>query len=126
MSSKKLLSAIVILVTLIAGLNSLHSGNDKPVCSREMFQNDSNALWACATLDALQHIWFSSPIAGLYDYLEWNGFDGFWQNGAVLLPMVDYMRYTNSSRYHAIIASTLRPITDLLNAYYGPSCDDEM
>ena len=126
MCSKELLSAIFIHVTLIAGLNSLHSGNDKPVCSREMFQNDSNALWACATLDALQHNWFPSPIAGLYDYLEWNGFDGFWQNGAVLLPMVDYMRYTNSSRYHAIVISTLRSITDLLNAYYGPSCDDEM
>ena len=109
MCFKDLLSTIVVIfaifVSLTIGLKTLHHANDKPVCSKEMFENDTNALLACSTLDALQHNWFPSPIAGLYDYLEWNGFDGFWQNGAVLLPMVDYMRYTNSTRYYTFSCS---------------------
>ena len=59
-------------------------------------------------------------------YLDWNGFDGFWQNGAVLETLVNYMHYTGSTRYKSIFKIAGHPLEGLLHAYYPlPSFDDE-
>ena len=89
--------------------------------------NDTNAVWACRAVDALQNNWFPSPIAGLYSYLDWNGFDGFWQNGVVLETLANFVAYTRSRRYESVLLAAWRSIDDLLHAYFPlPSCDDEL
>lgn len=62
-----------------------------------MFNGDKNAFRACSTVYALQYNWFPSPIAGLFSYQAWNGFDGFWQNGAVLETLANWMEYGNNT-----------------------------
>ena len=54
---------------------------------------------ACETNVAQQRNWYPSPIAGLYSYQAWNGFVGFWQNGAVLETFANFMDYGNNTRY---------------------------
>lgn len=54
---------------------------------------------ACETNVALQRNWYPSPIAGLFSYQAWNGFVGFWQNGAVLETFANFMHYGNNTRY---------------------------
>lgn len=99
----------------------------KPTCTVEMYEGDLNAYWSCRTLDALQNNWFPSPIAGLFTYQAWNGFDGFWQNGIVLEALANFMEYTNSSRYSKTLVASFRSLTELTNAYAPvPSCDDEL
>jgi len=73
------------------------SENGNVVCNASMFDNNENAMRACQTLFALQHNWYPSPIAGLFSYQTWNGFDGFWQDGAVLETMANFMHYGNNS-----------------------------
>lgn len=98
-----------------------------PVCTPDMFSGDLNAYWACRALDALQNNWFPSPIAGLFTYEDWNGFDGFWQNGIVLETLANYNIYTNSSRYQTTVLKSIRSLVQLTNAYAPlPSCDDEL
>ena len=62
-------------------------------CNLDMFKGDLNAYLACLTEFALQSNWFPSPISGLYSYLDWNSFDGFWQNGAVLETLANFAHY---------------------------------
>ena len=62
-----------------------------------MFNDDVAAVRSCMAAFALQHNWYPSPIAGLFSYQTWNGFDGFWQNGAVLETMANFMFYGNNS-----------------------------
>ncbi|CAH1792785.1 unnamed protein product [Owenia fusiformis] len=96
-------------------------------CTMDMFKGDTNnnAYWACLTQLALQRNWFPDPINGLFSYQTWNGFDGFWQNGAVLEPMVNYMNYTNSTRYLSVIRNSWRGLESLLLGYAPyPSFDD--
>ena len=55
----------------------------------------------------------------------WNGFDGFWQNGAVLEPMVNFMVYANHTRYLSVVQNSYRELYSLLEAYGPyPSFDD--
>ena len=57
----------------------------------------------------------------------WNGYDGFWQNGAVLETMVNFLAYTGntSRRYNSVIQNGLRDLYSLLEAYGPyPSFDD--
>jgi mannan endo-1,6-alpha-mannosidase len=64
-------------------------------------------------------------LEGLCSYQTWNGFDGFWQNGAVLETISNYDHYTNSTRYSKTLFSSLREIDELLIAYGPqPSFDD--
>lgn len=118
----------IFLILCIKVRSANGRSNNTPICLPDMFKNDTNgnAFLACQTLDAFQNNWFPSPIAGLFTYLDWNGFTGFWQNGAVLQPLVDYIRYTNSTRYRKTLLSSWRPIIALKNAYATPSCDDEL
>ena len=69
------------------------------ICTLAMFNNDANAMRACMTAFALQHNWYPSPIAGLFSYQTWNGFDGFWQNGAVLETLANFMHYANNTMF---------------------------
>ena len=62
-----------------------------------MFDHDIAAVRACMTAFALQHNWYPSPIAGLFSYQTWNGFDGFWQDGTVLETLANFMYYGNNS-----------------------------
>ena len=62
-----------------------------------MFNNDVNAFRSCTSAYALQYNWYPSPIAGLFSYQTWNGFDGFWQNGAVLETLANWMKYGNNT-----------------------------
>ncbi|XP_078687147.1 uncharacterized protein LOC144919547 [Branchiostoma floridae x Branchiostoma belcheri] len=97
-------------------------------CVPGMFGNHGNgsaALWACRAQVALQRNWFPSPIAGLFSYQVWNGFDGFWQNGAVLETFANFMHYGNHTRYQTCLKSSLRQMYDLILAYApAPSYDD--
>lgn len=96
-------------------------------CNLEMYGNDSAAYWACAIQFALQANWFPSPIAGLFSYQVWNGYDGFWQNGAVLETMANIIAYTNKThmRYMNPIKASERPLYMLMEAYGPyPSYDD--
>ena len=103
-----------------------HADAPGPVCTLGMY-NDTNAVWACRAVDALQNNWFPSPIAGLYSYLDWNGFDGFWQNGVVLETLANFAAYTRSRRYESVLLASWRSLEDLLHAYFPlPSCDDEL
>ena len=99
---------------------------DDSSCNMAMFGGDTNAYWACLTESALQTNWFPSPISGLYSYQDWNSFDGFWQNGAVLETLANFAHYANHTRYRNAILSSYRNLTELLNAYQPqPSFDDE-
>ncbi|XP_069104510.1 uncharacterized protein [Argopecten irradians] len=100
-------------------------GNIKLPCTEDMFHSSTNAYWACASQFALQSNWFPSPIAGLFSYQIWNGFDGFWQNGAVLEPFVNFMAYANHTRYKSVVKNSQRSLYSLLEAYGPyPSFDD--
>ncbi|CAH1272629.1 Hypp4900 [Branchiostoma lanceolatum] len=113
-------------ICLALVLASLASSAPTPEdCTTEMFGNSSTALWACRTQLALQRNWFPSPIAGLFSYQVWNGFDGFWQNGAVLETFANFMYYGNHTRYQTCLKSSLRQMYDLELAYApAPSYDD--
>ena len=94
-------------------------------CTREMFGNDAAAYWSCLAQFAHQCNWYPSPIAGLFSYQSWNGYDGFWQNGVVLETMANFMHYGNNTRYKSVIDSSLRQVDQLILAYYPqPSYDD--
>ena len=117
-----LISALAVITSTQPSLQSPR----QPFCSVAMY-NDTRAYEACRTLDALQQNWFPSPIAGLFSFLDWNGFDGFWQNGVVLETIANFMHYTKSHRYKAVLKAAWRPLDDLVHAYFPcPSCDDEM
>ena len=108
-------------------INAVPPPLDTKYCMLRMFSNDTSALWACQALDSLQHDWFPSPVAGLYTWLDWNGLNGFWQNGVILQTILDYVTYTKSSRYEKVILGAWRTADDLTHAYYPtPSCDDEL
>ncbi|KAL3836995.1 hypothetical protein ACJMK2_022388 [Sinanodonta woodiana] len=112
-------------VTILIACFVLVQCNANDTCSLTMFGNDTGAYLACTAQVALQANWFPSPIAGLFSYLVWNGFDGFWQNGAVLEPMVSFMEYANHSRYVSVVRNSWRPLYSLLEAYGPyPSFDD--
>ncbi|XP_035685286.1 uncharacterized protein LOC118421888 [Branchiostoma floridae] len=114
-----------IFLALILVKLSSSSAPTPEDCTAEMFGNSSTALWACRTQLALQRNWFPSPIAGLFSYQVWNGFDGFWQNGAVLETFANFMHYGNHTRYKTCLKSSLRQLSDLLLAYApAPSYDD--
>ncbi|KAK3098040.1 hypothetical protein FSP39_015536 [Pinctada imbricata] len=90
-----------------------------------MFGGDLGAYMACKTEFAHQSNWFPSPIAGLFSYLIWNGYDGFWQNGAVLETITNFMYYANHTRYKNVISDSYRDLYSLLEAYGPyPSFDD--
>ncbi|WAQ97961.1 YHG7-like protein [Mya arenaria] len=100
---------------------------DTSVCSPEMYGNDTAAYWACRIQFAHQANWFPSPIAGLFSYEIWNGYDGFWQNGAVLETFVNFLANTNAThtRYTSVIKGGERNLYSLLEAYGPyPSFDD--
>ncbi|XP_071181867.1 uncharacterized protein [Mytilus edulis] len=100
-------------------------GNGNSTCNTEMFGGDFNAYMACKTQFALQSNWFPSPIAGLFSYLIWNGYDGFWENGCVLEPMVNFIEYANNTRYMNVVKASQRELYSLLEAYGPyPSFDD--
>ncbi|KAK3097357.1 hypothetical protein FSP39_008978 [Pinctada imbricata] len=91
----------------------------------EMFGGDLSAYMACKTEFAHQSNWFPSPIAGLFSYLIWNGYDGFWQNGAILETITNFMYYANHTRYMNVIQDSYRELYSLLEAYGPyPSFDD--
>ena len=129
-------SWIIVILLIILGFVFLYISakssytppkREKPICTLDMFGYDQNANHACRALDSLQNNWFPSPIAGLFSYQAWNGFDGFWQNGLAIGTLAEYMLYTNSSRYLNTLMGSLRSLNDLLNAYQPvPSCDDEL
>ena len=107
-----------------------HHGSPPPAvapanCTVGMFGGDVYAYRACAAQYALQRNWFPSPISGLFSYQVWNGFDGFWQNGAVLETVVNFMAYAGHERYVSVLTGSLRGLSALLLAYYPqPSYDD--
>ena len=95
-------------------------------CSLAMFGGNQNAYLACLTEFALQNNWYPSPIAGLVTYQDWNGFDGFWQDGSVLETLVNFIHYGNHTRYLSVVLSSWRSLDELLHAYHPqPSFDDE-
>ncbi|XP_076809360.1 uncharacterized protein LOC143452323 [Clavelina lepadiformis] len=105
--------------------NKHEENNISTVCTLSMFGGDENALRSCMTAYALQHNWFPSPISGLFSYQTWNGFDGFWQNGAVLETLANFMYYGNNTMYKSVITGSLRDVYSLLESYYPqPSFDD--
>ena len=107
--------------------NSSPPGVTRPVCTLGMFANDTHAFWACNGLDAMQNNWFPSPIAGLFTYQAWNGFDGFWQNGLMIETLSNYIIYTKSKRYSRTLRASMRSLQQLTSAYQPmPSCDDEL
>lgn len=94
-------------------------------CSYEMFGGDPVAFWACRAQFSMQRNWFPDPLQGLYSYETWNGFDGFWQNGAVLETLVNSAVYGNHTRYLSVIKDSYRELYDLKLAYGPlPSYDD--
>ncbi|XP_013384707.1 uncharacterized protein LOC106154774 [Lingula anatina] len=94
-------------------------------CTLAMFGGDEAAYWACRTEYAFQQNWWPSPIAGLFSYQTWNGFDGFWRNGAVLEVLTNFMAFANNSRYISVVHSSYRNLSQLLRAYGPqPSYDD--
>eukprot|EP00058_Branchiostoma_floridae_P014672 XP_002600160.1 hypothetical protein BRAFLDRAFT_66668 [Branchiostoma floridae] len=114
----------IFLALILAKLASSSAPTPED-CTAEMFGISSTALWACRTQLALQRNWFPSPIAGLFSYQVWNGFDGFWQNGAVLETFANFMHYGNHTRYKTCLKSSLRQMYDLELAYApAPSYDD--
>ncbi|XP_066303707.1 uncharacterized protein [Branchiostoma lanceolatum] len=123
MASVSTLPCVILLVCISS--TALGKPDNTSSCTMEMFGNSSNAFWACRTELALQMNWFPDPIAGLFSYQTWNGFDGFWQNGAVLEPVVNFMHYANNTRHLSIIKNSVRPLNSLLLAYGPePSYDD--
>ncbi|KAL4230492.1 hypothetical protein ACF0H5_010874 [Mactra antiquata] len=105
----------------------LHSVDVNEACTMEMYGNDSAAYWACKIQFAHQANFFPSPIAGLFSYEIWNGYDGFWQNGAVLETLANFVHYTNNThtRYMTPILGGDRELYSLLEAYGpSPSYDD--
>ena len=95
-------------------------------CTLAMFNGNKYAYWACITQYALQQNWFPSPLAGLVTYLNWNGMDGFWQDGSVLETMANFMYYGNHTRYKSVLKESLKKLGPLLHAYHPqPSFDDE-
>ncbi|KAI8521481.1 hypothetical protein Bbelb_012350 [Branchiostoma belcheri] len=114
-----------VIVLVFISSTALGKPENTSSCTLEMFGNSSNAFWACRTELALQRNWFPDPIAGLFSYQTWNGFDGFWQNGAVLESVVNFMHYANNTRHLSIIQNSFRYLDDLLLAYAPePSYDD--
>ncbi|CAH1800786.1 unnamed protein product [Owenia fusiformis] len=121
-----LLSVAFSSMNGLAQFMEVEQEQDVSNCTLTMFQNDTNAYYACLTQYALQQNWFPSPIAGLFTYLDWNGFDGFWQNGAVLETMANFCHYGNNTRYRNVLVSSWRTMEYLLKAYWPlPSYDDE-
>ncbi|XP_061171978.1 uncharacterized protein LOC133181504 [Saccostrea echinata] len=115
---------LVFGVTIGCSLSSVLS-NENGTCSMEMFGNDFSAYMACITEFAHQSNWFPSPIAGLFSYQIWNGYDGFWQNGAVLEPMANFMEYAQHKRYLTVVTGSQRDLYSLMEAYGPyPSFDD--
>lgn len=115
------------LILAIAKLDLVIGAGESATCSMEMYGNDSAAYWACATQFAHQSNWFPSPIAGLFSYQIWNGYDGFWQNGVILETMVNFVAFTDNTnfRYLSVIKGGERDLYSLLEAYGPyPSFDD--
>ncbi len=117
---------IYILLTVLCA-SQVWAGKEKNAsqCTKDMFGKDAYALYACHAQNALQRNWYPSPIAGLYSYQAWNGFDGFWQNGCVLETFANFMSYASHTRYKHVLLGSIRTLNDLLAAYYPqPSYDD--
>ncbi|KAL4230491.1 hypothetical protein ACF0H5_010873 [Mactra antiquata] len=105
----------------------LHSVDVNEACTMDMYGNDSAAYWACKIQFAHQANFFPSPIAGLFSYQVWNGYDGFWQNGIVIETLTNFIHYTNNThtRYMTPIRNSDRDLYSLLEAYGPqPSFDD--
>ncbi|VDI70110.1 Hypothetical predicted protein [Mytilus galloprovincialis] len=92
----------------------------------EMFGGDFNAYMACKAQFALQSNWWPSPIAGLFSYQVWNGYDGFWEDGIALETFTNFIAFVgNNTRYQEVIKSSVRELYSLLEAYGPyPSFDD--
>ncbi|KAH3833393.1 uncharacterized protein LOC127878953 [Dreissena polymorpha] len=121
--------SLLVPCIALACTTALHAfgDTDTSTCSMEMYGNDTAAFWACRTQFAHQSNWFPSPIAGLFSYQVWNGYDGFWQNGAVLETMTNFVANTNGTnrRYLSVINGGERDLYSLLEAYGPyPSFDD--
>ncbi|XP_065175563.1 uncharacterized protein LOC135805457 [Sycon ciliatum] len=94
-------------------------------CSHDMFPNDTAAYWSCKAQFSMQQNWFPDPLNGFYSYETWNGFDGFWQNGAVLEAFANFAYYANHTRYLSVVKNSYRELWDLKLAYGPiPSYDD--
>ncbi|XP_078482521.1 uncharacterized protein LOC100180091 [Ciona intestinalis] len=127
------MKALVALFYIVAALcvNTFgntyidNNANVTTVCGTKMFGRDVNAVRSCMTAYALQHNWYPSPIAGLFSYQTWNGFDGFWQDGAVLETLANFMHYANHSMFKTVVTGSNRDVYSLIEAYYPqPSFDD--
>lgn len=108
-------------------LFGVHGDDVSKVCTLDMYGNDTAAFWACKIQFAHQANWFPSPIAGLFSYQIWNGYDGFWQNGVVLETFTNFVANTNKThtRYVSVIKSSERDLYSLMEAYGPyPSFDD--
>nr|XP_039249574.1 uncharacterized protein LOC120327196 isoform X1 [Styela clava] len=104
--------------------NDVINAVTQPNCS-EAYPSDIHAYRACMSAFALQHNWYPSPIAGLFSYPVWNGFDGFWQDGAALETLANFMWYGNNTMYKSVITASIRDLWSLLVAYGPqPSYDD--
>ena len=82
-------------------------------------------------IDSINVLWIAIILKSYFLKLLvlqiWNGYDGFWQNGAVLEPMVNFIAYTNHThtRYKQMILGSERGLYSLLEAYGPyPSFDD--
>ncbi|XP_041357624.1 uncharacterized protein LOC121374585 [Gigantopelta aegis] len=115
---------VSLFLTPSAVIRVLNASNGSE-CTVTMFGGDVNAFWACTTERALQSNWWPSPIAGLFSYQEWNGYDGFWQDGALLEALANFKSYANNTRYMSVLKSSYREIYELKLAYAPyPSFDD--
>ncbi|XP_045205151.2 uncharacterized protein LOC123557625 [Mercenaria mercenaria] len=121
------LRGYILVVCITRTLVVIYGDTGSSVCTMEMYGNDTAAYWACKIQFAHQANWFPSPIAGLFSYEIWNGYDGFWQNGAVLESFTNFVAYTNKThtRYSSVIKGGERELYSLLEAYGPyPSFDD--
>lgn len=117
---------LVILIVVCFTATYANGDTANSTCSMEMFGGDLSAYMACKSQFALQSNWWPSPIAGLFSYQVWNGYDGFWQNGLVLETYTNFFAFVgNNTRYQGVIKTSIRDLYQLMEAYGPyPSFDD--
>lgn len=117
-------SVWLTLMGIGVGVAGSHTANT--TCTMDMFGGDFNAYMACKAQFALQSNWWPSPIAGLFSYQVWNGYDGFWEDGIALETFTNFIAFVgNNTRYQDVIKSSVRELYSLLEAYGPyPSFDD--
>lgn len=88
--------------------------------------NDTSmAFHSCQAAAAMNYNWFPSPIGSALSYQSWNSFSGFWQDGATLEALANWLHRGNATRNINLVNASWRSLADLLAAYGpAPSFDD--